>query len=917
MKFTPLFSALLMYIGMHSLIAQSTSDYYHYIEFTVSDNQNWNLNTLPINGNVSAPNGVLRIDQLLTIETGNTLVINSDIQLEFGHYGRISIEPEAELVVDGAVITKGCDGYWYGIEVLGREYESQTDIYQGRVHLKNDATIAFAKTAISLIGLDDEFNYEWGTSGGILKAENMTFKNCQTAVQFMEYENHNSSGAEINNVGTIINCSVLVDNAINDVFTEGELIGISLWGVDGVHIGACDFVNNITNKGSSLFNILPSVAIKAVDASFRLGAEYPGLTLPVIPDESLYDRSEISGFEYGIDVSNIDELTSVYIDRTDFYGNRVGAFLKNTKAARLSNSSFSVPSLINIQETYKDISTVGAHFKNSNRYIIEENEFYGTNEGNFGLDNFDAGLVIESSGSLTDDRVYRNGFDKLSYAFMIYGVNGSDNLFGHKGLEFRCNDFGYNSSLGSNTLNYKDIYLFSDAVIDLTQGVISARADQASGNRFKEKSTVNGHIEIANPSLQLEHYYHHEDPYAVPENSDNTKIQTKSTENEYGQDKNESCPGRGPVGPLVYDPYRRVVIEDIRDGYSVLDDNYKSILNGGLKPDILEVLLDDFASTSSIYEKMTLGSPYLSDDILIAAITRQIPMNQWHLTEILIWNGPLSRKVMEVFNQTQPLTPYLASLVYNKDGNSQRHLLELDMKTAREEIAVLEADYIHTTLFDENLDNGYQEIYDLYVDVNTSEALRIKVSVLLHQDDYDEALNILNDYMAVNDDNYGSFKQIDISLQKSGLNWFQMNDVQLETITQIASYTDVFGSGKAQSVLALINDEPINDYSMPIAETPEFRQLNGVGHPFAQRSLMDISPNPATDDLYVTYELPEFYNSAIIEVRNIIGQNIEQVNVGDFRHVYKMDCEVYKTGTYILTLVVDGSNIESKKLNVM
>ncbi len=37
----------------------------------------------------------------------------------------------------------------------------------------------------------------------------------------------------------------------------------------------------------------------------------------------------------------------------------------------------------------------------------------------------------------------------------------------------------------------------------------------------------------------------------------------------------------------------------------------------------------------------------------------------------------------------------------------------------------------------------------------------------------------------------------------------------------------------------------------------------------------------------------------------------------NFRHVFKIDVESYKAGIYLVSLVVDGSVIETSKLNVL
>lgn len=909
---------IIVLFGFHTIATYAQSNTYHHTTFIVNSSQNWDANNLPTNENVTSANGVLRIENQLIITTGNSLNLTSSVQLEFGINARITVESGAELIVDGAVLTKASDAPWFGIEVLGNSHLRQTAVNQGKVDLLNGALIEYALKGVSLIGHTSALENVWGTSGGVLHAEQALFKNCLQAVEFMSYKNFNEHGMTVRNESYLNNSSIWVDEAINTVFTSGLLIGISLWEVDGIVISACDFVNAIPNNSTGKFRLHNGQAIISYDANFSLRSDYLGDEATIEINEDLFVRNTIQGFDIGVDVYGMGDLTSTCIDRADFRNNRVGLLLRNSKSTVVSGNRFEVPSLTNSLSLDKDISTAGAHIKNSSRYIIEANSFIGAYDNDFMADDLDAGLIIESSGSYTEDRVYGNQFDRLSYATMIYGENGKKTNYSSSGLDLRFNDYGFNSDLGTNTLNFKDIYLYSDATIDAIQGIISADNMEAAGNRFQEKNTVNGHIDISNPDFDIDYYYHQSDGNCIPSNSPIENIVTTAGSYLF-ESMNRAFVGFiSPIKPPPFrNPHMIGDINDIKNNYQLLEDNYKEILNGGIRPEIIGVLMDNFSSSSDIYEKLALGSPYLSDDILIASITRAIPMSQWHLTELLVQNGPLSPTVMKVFQLTQPLTPYLSSLVYNKDGDSQRHLLELDMKYLREYLSVKEAQYIHTVIFDESLPNGYQYVYELFEEVRSPEELRVKIEALIKLEEYGEARSLLNEYQIENTDNYSDFKQIQIALKQDGLNWFQMSSIQLASVKQIASEELVYSADFAKAVLNLINQSPINVYSMPIAETPEMRMSTNPAYKRVDRSLLSIAPNPARDDVYISYELPEEYENAVLEIHNIKGQNIAQYDLGSFRNVYKINCTNYTTGIYLINLIVDGTIVESSHLNIM
>ena len=149
------------------------------------------------------------------------------------------------------------------------------------------------------------------------------------------------------------------------------------------------------------------------------------------------------------------------------------------------------------------------------------------------------------------------------------------------------------------------------------------------------------------------------------------------------------------------------------------------------------------------------------------------------------------------------------------------------------------------------------------------------------------------------------------------MNWFQLTNDQLANIEELAEDT-AFGAEYAKAVLNLITQDTIVAYSMPIADAQEMRIMNGTpAYKKFDRSIMTIAPNPARDDVYISYELPEEYNNAVLEVHNIMGQNVAQYDLGSFRNVYKINCNDYTTGVYLINLIVDGSIVETSQLNIV
>ncbi len=100
----------------------------------------------------------------------------------YGADRKITVEKGGKLILYGGLITKYCDDYWQGIEVIGDRTLAQTAANQGTLELKNDAIIEYANNAI-VTGLNGDAT----KGGGIIKADNTTFRNNRRSVEFLQY----------------------------------------------------------------------------------------------------------------------------------------------------------------------------------------------------------------------------------------------------------------------------------------------------------------------------------------------------------------------------------------------------------------------------------------------------------------------------------------------------------------------------------------------------------------------------------------------------------------------------------------------------------------------------------------------------------------------------------------------------------
>jgi len=884
----------------------ASSAYYHDDEYIVLGNMEWDGEEHPAITSTIAEDGIYRIKNRLIIPNGCSLTINADLTVEFGQNARIDIHTGGTLIVNGAKLTKACNFPWRGIIVFGNDDLPQNETNQGKVDFNSGSRIEYALDGVTLIGKNAAHETQWGTAGGILEANNTTFYNCKRGVQFMSY--HDYSGGSIDNIGYLKNCSFIFNDEMNEVYNGGALKGISVWEVDGVKIQGCTFRNEITSTSGS-FTKRSGKGIHSINSKVNINGYPTSNYFPIL--ESDYNRNEIEGFKYGVYINNSYDIVGTRLERTDFSDNITGSYFNNCNYARLTGNNYNIPGYDEDLGTIGlSIQTRGAYIENSHYFEAAENTYVGPGKGGF---NTDAGIVIKNCGAINNE-VYRNDFDRLAYGAVVYGENGNANWPFHNvkqsGLEFLCNDFG--SIINDGIDNYTDIYLHDNAYIDMEQGNWA----EPARNRFSEYPGVwDGSISVNHPTFEIYRYYHFPEYDTKPHHSDFDKTGPYLGFGYYTS-RNELCPTIYKSWIKEFVGANKLLIDVGIDNLTLLDENYKNILNGGIKPQIMEVLLDDFASTSEVHTKLAAGSPYLTDDVLIAAITRQIPLNQWDLMEILVWNGRLSRAVLQVFNQTQALNPYLASLVLNHDGNSQRYLLEHEMRELGKEITKQESDYAYSALFDETLDNPYTHIAELYEGTEHQQELQILISTQIKQGNVTEAQNLIGEYEVLYSDYYGDFKQIALNLASTNSNWWQMSESQINSLQEIASATDIIGSGYAKAVLEYIGILETADCVTPIIQSAELRLIQSIEVPVITRSLLSLSPNPSNGAVHAVYELPKEYEQASIEVHNALGQLVGQFELNN-QYIISFDCGTYVSGIYLVSLKVNYEVVESQRLSIL
>jgi len=428
----------------------------------------------------------------IVINAGATLTITTTVKMADNR--KITIKPGGKLVVDGGKITSACpDRMWYGLHVSGNINLPQTAQNQGTLELKNGAVIENLRNGISTYETDANGNINWSSMGGIIKADNATFRNNRRSVEFMTYPPDGTNPIP-QNVSYFKNCTFIIDD--NNIFASSNAnyyTHISMWQVSGVKIQGCTFENNITNMQDRKY------------AMFTLNAGYTVDEFCTTMHMSNCNcsnpkPSEFKGFNRAIESTNSNKQYTIKIDRSKFEKNITGVRLDGKNSFQISRLNMN---LNPIQGSYP----YGIYLNSClSDYKVEANEIYSS------VSNFATGILAYKAGT-NENRIYRNTINNTYYGIAVannyLAYPATPNILRSQpltGLQFVCNDFSSNTN---------DIYVTSDAQIRYLQGFSNSGAD----NRFNlPRATYNFYL---GGQLPIIYYYDYSNPMLEPVNRTN------------------------------------------------------------------------------------------------------------------------------------------------------------------------------------------------------------------------------------------------------------------------------------------------------------------------------------------------------------------------------------------------------------
>ncbi|MGB3946376.1 MAG: right-handed parallel beta-helix repeat-containing protein, partial [Bacteroidia bacterium] len=517
------------------------------------------------------------------VTNGATLTIKC--KLNMANMGRIVVDREAQLIIDGGTVTSIWK-MWRGIQVHGYYYSSQQVAgEQGKVILKNGAIIENAYEGIVTLKKDNNGNSDWNYTGGIIQAQNATFRNCRKAVAFLSYRNFNpSTNATTNNISYFRNCVFETTQQLNDPNVNLD-DHVSLYNVQGIRFLGCDFSN--TAPAGANQGVIQN-GIKSIDASYTV--DNLCLNSNTLPCNNL-KQSTFINLNYGIYATNSNPLLKVRVNGAFFEKNRYdGIHLKGMNYPTVSNCSFDVGA-------YTQLSS-GLYLDNCKYYSVQKNSFYTTSTAG-------GAVGIWANNSKTGaHEIYNNTFTGLAAGIVTLNDNsGMNNTT--DGLRMNCNVFtgnAYDIGITGTTANNNSIAL--------VQGTTPGTATDLVRNRYSAPCGGENQFFITGSTKQVIHASNsnaNTQPLPQPGCSD-VLVQVQPTNIAF---QGTHCPDK----TTLTNQQRRTLINQLATASLTLKNSYTALVDGGNTQQLLNTVNSN-VSAGSLKNTLSNKSPYLSDTVM-------------------------------------------------------------------------------------------------------------------------------------------------------------------------------------------------------------------------------------------------------------------------------------------------------------
>ncbi|MEQ1734638.1 MAG: hypothetical protein ABL940_13255, partial [Bacteroidia bacterium] len=386
------------------------------------------------------------------------------------------------LVLENCTIKGMPNSFWSGIYVCGNTSLSQSNTRMARAYI-NNSTLTDMSTGVC--------NYDWNldnsatyTTGGIIIANNSTFKESNNCILMKKYQNWLTTVTnKRNDLSTFKKCTFTI--SYNSYFMGLPAVDlVYLNEVEGVTFSGCTF-GYLTN-GANNWNVK---GINLLSAGVNVGPVCNNTNVPC----NSYTYSTFNNLSYGIYAMNNNSFhrVSSYQSVFDLYkttfstqsslNNQYGIFLNGCNNASINRNTFNITA----ENLY--LKYGGIHLEGCKQYSVMENTINTTTGILSILNNYNNkayGITVNNSGQLANE-IYKNTISGNQFNLYADGDNRSLTAPASVGLAFKCNTLA-NSPVYANLSNWSDITIqLNGSGIPTTQGqTVTGAATLSYANMF-------------------------------------------------------------------------------------------------------------------------------------------------------------------------------------------------------------------------------------------------------------------------------------------------------------------------------------------------------------------------------------------------------------------------------------------------
>lgn len=892
-----------------------------------------------INSNYTFPGNV-------TIQSGGHLTINACTRMYKD--AKIIVETGGKLTINNGGISAVCNAKWGGIEVRGSTSGIQSidavtglPVVQGMVELYR-ATLSDAKCAISVGRLDSFGNFVPGTGGGIVQSRESYYLNNIISVKFAPYWTPYFMGGIDQNISFFKKDKfVYLKDNIN---SPTPIAAIWLNSVHVIDILGCEFEDKDFKTSYAIRSDNAAVNVKDFCNSVASNGNC-----------SSSKKTNISGFRYGLYINssgiNFPSIISnaiIYQDKSSLpppYLSCIGIVVLNTDNVQITdNIIFSGErTLLSGAGIYM---ASGIYLSNCNGYVVENNQLFGTLNASGAQPELTSGLIVHNSGP-NANLIYNNLFKghHQSINCQDQNYNPSNGV----GLKLNCNDYknaNFNVGVTSNFVGGVPISISSNvgftpitlppsvAGIALVQGSIlnpnqgiSAYA-RNTYNTFGCNGTNKFLVNTNGYNLGLINHgsFNATQFHPIPVNtcSDPNKISCFMGLPWNNLIKSQYCTKNSyqTWSPKMLNESATAERLQVKNNSDELNAN----LDGGNTNSLLNQIQNSNANSLSLYNTL-MAALYLSDEALVAYFGKT-GEDHIKLYAVFAKNAPVSSYVWNAVQSIGLSNSELQtwSSQQNNGTTSKRDSLQIKIKSAKNELGLINNEKIRRFYFDVNENLVYDSLVTVF---NSGEipngAIRI-VDLNISTGHYTAAQNKINELREIGSSNVIICDMLQYCLNlKSDINTRSVmrGDTTLRNyLIRVATCGYYLVEGYAKALLMNVYDEKPDELMITLSEL-------GTG----QRNSLNNEPNVAIIKTEIIEEMPNlriypnpnngrlvienFETEGALSVALVVNTLGQQVCNKSLDHTTELDLKFLSNGIYFVNLFKNNKCVGNHKIVIM